>query len=164
MPELPEVETVRRQLEAVLVGQKIKSIKCLRKKSLQGSSLKVCGKKIVGVGRRAKLVVVTLNSKHYLLIHLKMTGQLVYVPNIRGYEPRIFGGHPSSDWVNKLPSKHTRVVIELDRGTLFFNDMRVFGWVKIVNEEEKDLEMIKYGPDVNSRKFNFKYLKQALKS
>ena len=189
MPELPEVETIRRQLEKVLVGQRIIKVECLREKSLQGDSLKVVGRKIKRVGRRAKLMVIELGgipargtgrrplksakkleSKGlYILIHLKMTGQLVYVPKIRGlkpriFKPRIFGGHPTADWVSKLPSKHTRVVIEFDKGTLFFNDMRVFGWVKIVDEQEKNEELKKYGPDVNSRQFTTKYLREVLKN
>jgi len=184
MPELPEVETIRRQLVKVLVGQKIKKIKVLRKKSLQGDSLKVGGRRIKKVERRAKLLVIALTGKQYLMIHLKMTGQLVYVVNTEGSELalrdrpdvksglevrnqgeyRIVGGHPSSDWVGKLPSRHTRVIIELEKGTLFFNDMRGFGWIKIMGEEEKEIEINKFGPDVNSRQFNFNYLKQVLKN
>ncbi|MEA3355329.1 MAG: bifunctional DNA-formamidopyrimidine glycosylase/DNA-(apurinic or apyrimidinic site) lyase [Patescibacteria group bacterium] len=174
MPELPEVETIKRQLDKAIKGQEILKITTLRKKSLQGESpdqigagLKVVGRKIKRVGRRAKVLVISLTGGQYLLIHLKMTGQLVYMPAktvFAGGEKRVVGGHPSSDWVGKLPSKHTRVVIELSKGTLFFNDMRVFGWVKIVGEKDKGLEMAKFGPDVNSSQFTIKYLKKVLES
>ncbi len=211
MPELPEVETVKRQLEKVLVGQKIEKVRVLLKKSLQGPTLKVEGRKIKEVGRRAKILVIALHSqgkscnenqslngiRHSeidstlvtlgneninILIHLKMTGQLVYVPGgirplnlardleSKGYSPptainsRIAGGHPTSDWVDKLPSKHTRVIFELSDGVLYFNDMRTFGWVKVVDDVGKKLEFDKYGPDANSRGFNLKYFKKILGS
>jgi formamidopyrimidine-DNA glycosylase len=62
-----------------------------------------------------------------------MTGQLIYVDG----ETRVAGGHPSLDWIADLPNKHTRVEIQFkDKSTLFFNDMRVFGWLKII--ENKD--------------------------
>ncbi len=160
MPELPEVETIRGQLEKVVKGQRIKKIKVLRKKSLQGSSLKVKGRKIVGVKRRAKMLVMELEGDKNLLIHLKMTGQLVY----EGEKGRTVGGHPTSDWVKKLPSKHTRVVMELEKGKLFFNDMRVFGWIKVVDKVGLEREFKDLGPDVNSLKFTVKHLRQILES
>ncbi len=160
MPELPEVETIRGQLEKVVKGQRIKKIKVLRKKSLQGSSLKVKGRKIVGVKRRAKMLVVELEKGKNLLIHLKMTGQLVY----ESEKGRTVGGHPTSDWVKKLPSKHTRVVMELEKGKLFFNDMRVFGWIKVVDKVGLEREFKDLGPDVNSLKFTVKHLRQILES
>jgi len=149
MPELPEVEIIRRQLDKVLKGQRIKKIKVLKKKSLQGDSLQVEGKRIVKVGRKAKMLIVGLENKKCLLIHLKMTGQLVYI---------------SKSEKEKLLHKHTRVVVELDKGKLFFNDMRVFGWIKVVDGEGMKKEFSKFGPDVIDKEFTVEYLEKVLKS
>ena len=160
MPELPEVETIRRQLDKILVGQKIKRVKVLKAKSWRGDKKKVEGKKIVRVDRRAKILVIKLEKRLNLLIHLKMTGQLVY----EGNKGRTVGGHPTADWIKKLPSSHTRIVLELDKGKLFFNDMRVFGWVKVMDNKGLEVEFKNYGPDVNSKEFTAKYLQKVLAS
>src|SRR3989337_3889984 len=111
MPELPEVETIRRQLQRALVGQKIKKVEILHPKSFLGSPAKVLGKKIVAVKRKAKTIWIDLEGDLNLLIHLKMTGQLI---------------------VDGKAGKHTRVILELSRGRLIFNDLRIFGWIKRV--------------------------------
>jgi len=152
MPELPEVEIIRRQLEKVLVGQRIKKIKVLKKKSLQGDSLQVEGKRIVRVRRKAKVLIVELEGGKYLLIHLKMTGQLIY------YDEK------SQISNSKKQTKHTRVVFELDRGKLFFNDMRVFGWIKVVDDGGMKKEFSKFGPDVISKEFTVEHLRKVLMS
>lgn len=145
MPELPEVETIARRLRDVVVGKTIDEIDVLRDKSFQGNRQQVTGRRIVDVSRRAKLIRLQLNDDMNILIHLKMTGQLIYVDG----EHRVGGGHPTADWVNELPAKHTRVVMKLSDGaTLFFNDMRVFGWLKIINNEELIINNAKLGPDV----------------
>jgi len=146
MPELPEVETIRRQLERMLVGQKIKRVRKLREKSWRGNKKEVERRRIVGVGRRAKVLVIELEGKSFLLIHLKLTGQLIWMKQ------------------SEKPGKHTRVVLELDKGRLFFNDMRVFGWIKVMDEEQMEEELSKFGPDVNSKKFTVGYLKEILGS
>ena len=168
MPELPEVETIRRQLQKVLVGQAIKKITVRRAKSWQGDKQAVAGKKILGVERKAKMFVIKLSGGMNLWIHLKMTGQLVYTskPEARNPKPetRIAGGHPTADWVSKLPSKHTRVVLGLSRGRLFFNDMRVFGWVKTVSDKKLKAELDKLPPDVIDKEATAEYLKKILAS
>jgi len=160
MPELPEVETIRGQLEKVVKGQRIERVEVRRKKSFRGKTSEVRGKKIKRVGRRAKILVVELEEGMSLLIHLKMTGQLVY----ESEKGRTVGGHPSQDWVKKLPSKHTRVVMELEKGKLFFNDMRVFGWIKVVDKAGLEREFKDLGPDVNGGEFTVKHLKKILES
>ncbi len=168
MPEMPEVETLRKQLERVVVGQRIKGVKILRKKSFQGDPKKIRGKRIEEIGRKAKVMWWRLSGGRFLLVHLKMTGQLVYESKLKTQnlkiKTRIVGGHPTADWVGELPSKHTRVILELERGRLFFNDVRVFGWMKVVDEKRKEKELSKYGPDVNSKEFTVVYLKSVLES
>jgi len=160
MPEMPEVETLRKQLEKVVVGQRIRKVIVLREKSFQGDLKEIEGRVIKEVGRKAKVMWWRLSGGRFLLIHLKMTGQLVYVPR---EGERVVGGHPTADWVGELPSKHTRVVLELENGRLFFNDMRVFGWMKVVDEQGKEKELSKYGFDVNSKEFTVDYLREVLK-
>lgn len=135
MPELPEVETIQRQLDKVLPGQRIKG--------LQGSTLKVVGRKIVAVKRRAKMIWIDLQGDLNLLIHLKMTGQLIY---------------------NGQPGKHTRAVFELTKGRLIFNDLRKFGWIKVVNNRELKQHFKKLPPDVVDKEFTLNYLRRILTS
>jgi len=147
MPELPEVETLKRQLEQVIIGKKIKSIEVLRAKSFQGNTEILINREFTSIDRIGKLMILNLTTKFpKLLIHLKMTGQLIYQPvHNAQLRNRVVGGHPTSDWVNNLPSKHTRVIVNfIDKSVLYFNDQRVFGWLKTVNNE-KELEREKIG-------------------
>lgn len=131
MPELPEVETVRLGLERLLVGHTILSEVHDTPKGFPNSpndvSTFLIGAKVAAVRRRAKVLLIDLDSEYSLVIHLKMTGQLVY----RGKDT--FGaGHPNDSLIGELPDRSTRVTLELDRGAkLFFNDQRKFGWVKL---------------------------------
>ena len=162
MPELPEVETIKRQLDKVLKGKKIERVEVLREKSFKGGEEGLIGKKVKGVERKAKLLVMVFEGQERLLVHLKMTGQLVWVE--KGQE-RVVGGHPTVDWVDELPSKHTRVVIGFkEGGRLYFNDMRVFGWMRLVKRKKWE-EMKKGMPvDVIDKEFTVECLKKVLKS
>ncbi len=130
MPELPEVETVKRGLSKLIVGKKIISVSFDWPKSFPNEQDKVneflIGSEISSVERRAKVLIINLLSDYSLVAHLKMTGQFVY----RGKEN--FGaGHPSDSLVGKLPDRSTRVIFEFeDDSKLFFNDQRKFGWVR----------------------------------
>ena len=142
MPELPEVETIRRQLDKVLVGQRIKGLSAFAKgygETMQG----IIGKKIVAVKRKAKMIIIELSKGESLLIHLKMTGQLIY---------------------NGKENKYTRAIFELDKGKLYFNDLRKFGWIKLVTNKELKQQLVKLPPDVVDKKFTKKYLEKVLKS
>jgi len=132
MPELPEVETVRRGLFELLPGLKIKSVKHDTPKSFPNSQQDVTeffiGAKITNVRRRAKVLIIDLSSSYSLVIHLKMTGQMVF----RG--KAVFGaGHPNDSLIGELPDRSTRVEIEFTDGShLFFNDQRKFGWMRLM--------------------------------
>lgn len=187
MPELPEVETIRRQLREVLVGQVITNVEVRREKSFpqfvevfQGRK-GIVGEKIIAIGRKAKILIIDLENDLHLLIHLKMTGQLIYQksegrnqkadlekvwftddkPHLT-FDGRIVGGHPTDDWIKSLPTKHTRVILQLTKGTLFFNDMRVFGWMKIVESSKFKAQMSKLPPDVTDKGFTLGYFKGLL--
>ena len=160
MPELPEVETITKRLHPYLIGKKISDVIKLHPKSFVGEAEDVINKKIVDVSRRAKMIRVQMEKNKNLLIHLKMTGQLIYLDD----KHRVGGGHPTEDWIQQLPSKHTRTQINFtDNSTLFFNDQRLFGWIKVMNNEEIEKEWSKYAPDVTSDEFTLRYFNEMAK-
>jgi formamidopyrimidine-DNA glycosylase len=161
MPELPEVETVVVRLNEVLPNNKIEEVLVLRDKSFQGNPKDLIGSTIESVSRRAKIISINLDNGLSILVHLKMTGQLIYLSE----EKKIGGGHPTSDWIKDLPSSHTRIEATLSSGKkLFFNDMRVFGWWKVVDDVLAKKEFDKYGPDVNTDKFSLEYFLNKLQN
>jgi len=166
MPELPEVETIRIQLNQTLKGLRIKDVEVLKAKSFQGNKKEVIGKKVVGVGRRAKIILIQLSGGYCLAIHLKMTGQLIF----RDKEPRykeVKSERNGPFVVGELPNKYTRVIIDFSNSSrLFFNDLRIFGWVRVCEIEngEWEIDNLKsLGPEANDeKKFTLEYLKQIL--
>ncbi|MEM1311874.1 MAG: bifunctional DNA-formamidopyrimidine glycosylase/DNA-(apurinic or apyrimidinic site) lyase [Patescibacteria group bacterium] len=144
MPELPEVESLRRSLLPYVTGQTIKNVEVLLPKLVSSSgtarkSSKVktqefieglTDSKITNITRRAKNLIFHLDNNGLLLVHLKMTGQLVFQGDhdSSGKKP-IWGGHPIKDSESKLPNKHSYVILKLDNGTLFYNDVRQFGYL-----------------------------------
>lgn len=132
MPELPEVETVRAGLKSLIVGKAIKGEEHDTAKGFPNSPHDVTefliSSKVTDVRRRAKVLMIDLSTGYTLVIHLKMTGQLVYVGDTR------FGaGHPNDSLIDALPDKSTRVTLDFDDGSrLFFNDQRKFGWMRLM--------------------------------
>lgn len=150
MPELPEVETVRRGLERLIVGRRIKTATVYDSpKSFPNNQSDVeqfaYGATIQAVKRRAKVLLIEISTNYTFVTHLKMTGQLVYVGNER------FGaGHPNDSLIGRLPDRSTRAAIGFDDGTtLFFNDQRKFGWMKLYpTPEVMNIDfMQKVGPE-----------------
>lgn len=136
MPELPEVETVRRGLERLIIGKTVKAVSHDTEKSFPNATADVkqflINATITDVRRRAKVLLIDLASDYTLVIHLKMTGQLVFVG-----DERFGAGHPSDSLIQALPDKSTRVSFEFDDGSnLFFNDQRKFGWVRLMPSVE----------------------------
>lgn len=136
MPELPEVETVCRGLNRLIIGKKVASETHDTARSFPNTSADVAqflvGASVRQVRRRAKVLLIDLSSGYSLMVHLKMTGQLVYV----GQE-RFGAGHPSDSLINNLPDKSTRVTLTFSDDTkLFFNDQRKFGWMRLLPTAE----------------------------
>jgi formamidopyrimidine-DNA glycosylase len=132
MPELPEVETIRMGLSNLLPGLTVRAVNHDWPKSFPNAQADVdrflVGAKVKEVRRRAKVLIIDLSSQYSLIIHLKMTGQLVFVG-----KQRFGAGHPSKDLISDLPAKATRVVIDFtDKSRLFFNDQRKFGWMRLL--------------------------------
>lgn len=159
MPELPEVETIKRRLNEVIPGKQIAKVIVLKDKSFVGNPEVLVGKTIYQVTRRAKILHFHLDDDLHLLTHLKMTGQLIYVDG----DQRIGGGHPTADWINQLPGAHTRIQYRFADGSqLFFNDLRIFGWMKLASPAEVLAIEDQLGPDVNSEELTFEYLQEKL--
>ena len=123
MPELPEVETIRRQLEPKIVGKTITDIEIICPKSFQGDPKKIIGKKIISLTRIGKQLSINLSGNWVILAHFKMTGGLFFKPN-----------------------KYTRVILYLNspfvkgesprRGKgIYFSDLRKFGWLKLFTQK-----------------------------
>ena len=133
MPELPEVETVKRGLNKLIIKRKIVKAVSDNPKSFPNSAADVngflIGSTVKEVRRRAKVLMIDLSTDYTLVIHLKMTGQLVFVDK----SERFGAGHPNDSLVGGLPDKSTRVTIEFADGShLYFNDQRKFGWVRLM--------------------------------
>jgi formamidopyrimidine-DNA glycosylase len=132
MPELPEVETIKAGLSKLLPGKVIADVWHDWHKSFPNAPADVARfmikATVVQVRRRAKVLIIELSSDYSLVIHLKMTGQLVYEG-----ESRFGAGHPGKSLVGKLPDKSTRVALDFTDGSkLFFNDQRKFGWMRLI--------------------------------
>lgn len=130
MPELPEVETIRKGLEKYLVGHTIKKVD-VHYKNFEGNSKNLEGGKIKRIRRFGKVLCIDLDNDYSLVIHIKLTGQLIYRgPNLKhpGLSKKIVGG---------IPGKHTHATFTLDKnGVLYYNDYRKFGWLKVVKTKE----------------------------
>jgi formamidopyrimidine-DNA glycosylase len=133
MPELPEVETIKAGLAKLLPSKVIKDVWYDWEKSFPNAPADVAkflvGAKIEKVRRRAKVLIIELSDGWALIVHLKMTGQLVFV----GKNSRFGAGHPGKELVGDLPAKSTRVVLDFTDGSkLYFNDQRKFGWMRLM--------------------------------
>ncbi len=164
MPELPEVETVKRGLNRLIIGKVIRDVRVFDSpKSFPNDPVSVehflYNSQVVAVRRRAKVLLIDLSSGYTLVIHLKMTGQLVFIteaitPSLEPgmytdlslhavqpaqgthantHSPIRFGaGHPNDSLIGELPDRSTRVALTFtDESHLYFNDQRKFGWIKL---------------------------------
>jgi formamidopyrimidine-DNA glycosylase len=165
MPELPEVETIRTGLSRFLPGRTIKAVEFDTPKSFPNAeadvSQFVIGAKITEVKRRAKVLLIELSSNYTLVIHLKMTGQLVFA----GGKERFGAGHPTDSLIGELPDRSTRVVVAFTDGSnLFFNDQRKFGWMRLIpTPEVMQLDFFqKVGPEPLAADFTWEQFRDRL--
>lgn len=145
MPELPEVETIKKDLTKLIIGRKILDVETDSPKQIK-PSLEVVKKAIVGatirkIERRAKLLQIFLSNNKVLIIHLKLTGRLLVRKK----------GAVRDDW------QHVTFMLSGDK-ELRFTDLRKFGWIKLL-KDKKELEEIlaEFGPeplsDLDLKKF-----------
>lgn len=128
MPELPEVETVVRSITPIvgrrIVGAEFRCLRVLRGGNPDQMAARVQGRKIAGVKRYGKFILIALAGGGYLVIHLGMTGKLL---------------------LGSRPGKHTHAILTLDRGVLLYDDSRQFGCVQF--SEEMPERVRKLGPE-----------------
>lgn len=154
MPELPEVETIRGDLHHLLRGKRVANF-VVKKKNLLKSPRTLFRTKFVGatiqrVTRRAKMLCLELSSGYVAVLHLKMTGQLVY-QNRQGR--LVVGGHPIGG-VAGVPNRYTYITVRLtDKSKLFFNDVRQFGYWRLVPRQDLPAVFAHLGPEPLSADF-----------
>ena len=163
MPELPEVEIVKRSLKNKVNYKKIKKIiitnRDLRFKIQKNFENLLEGRSITNVSRFSKYIILTLDNLNHCLIHLGMSGTLHLInykkkekiTNLSFYNSKI------------LPKKHNHVKIKFSNFTIIYNDPRRFGFFKLLkNKKELKKYFQRSGPEAISSKFNFKYVKYKL--
>lgn len=127
MPELPEVETIKKDLQPRLTGRTIVGLTvgwkgCVDRPSVEEFSRLILGKRIEDVGRRGKFLVLTLSGGRMLLVHLRMTGRLLLVDSTVPWQP------------------HTHLSFRLDNGEeLRFVIVRKFGRLYLVDDPQEVL-------------------------
>lgn len=166
MPELPEVETLRRGLDATVLGKRIESVAVLWRPSFDVARARidaiVTGHRVTAIRRRGKVLLLGLDDEQHLLVHPKMTGQLV----VAEHGTTVFaGGHPSPSMLGPMPNATTRVVFSLSADTvLYFNDQRKFGWIRLVDTGSLAGEefLSRLGPEPLSEAFTCRGLRERL--
>ncbi len=166
MPEMPEVETVRRSLDTTVRGARIESVTVLWPPFVDATSAMldaaVVGHRIGAIRRRGKALILDLDDDWHLLLHLKMTGQVVV--HRRG-RVVVFGGHPTANIIGPMPNSWTRAVFTLSAGrTLFLNDQRKFARIRLVTTADlaNDRFLSGMGPEPLSDDFSLAAFRERL--
>jgi formamidopyrimidine-DNA glycosylase len=156
MPELPEIETIKRYLSTRIVGKHIANIDVLSEKQLIGKKEEAIGKQVTGLSRQGKVLVIELSEETYLSFHLKLSGQILFSKN---HQEALFKHLIPMANTSTMPGRSTRLIIKFtDDSALFFNDMRKFGWMKISSKPEGPSS-----PDILSPSFTENYFKHVVK-
>ena len=153
MPELPEVETIVRELRPKVIGRRILGVsvrygRIVRPQSPAVFGKSVKGRKIISVDRRGKLIIIKLSGGKFLLVHLKMTGQLIFN--------------------QKFADKHTHLILNLNGGQeLHYNDQRKFGFV--FSTDQKGLQSIindrfQFGPEPLGKELTEEHLETVFRN
>ncbi|MFC1727648.1 bifunctional DNA-formamidopyrimidine glycosylase/DNA-(apurinic or apyrimidinic site) lyase [Patescibacteria group bacterium] len=141
MPELPEVETIKGDLAKLIVGKEILDISTDVPKQVQPSLKKVkkviIGLQIKQVNRRAKILQIILSNNWALIVHLKLTGRLLFRKK----------NDPPDKWVHVIINLGSLVKGKKKEFQLRFSDSRKFGWIKLVNNQELKKINQKFGPE-----------------
>jgi formamidopyrimidine-DNA glycosylase len=164
MPELPEVETIKNDLKKKVLEKTIIDIEIRQNKIVKNDKKifvkKLLNKKFIQIDRRGKLLIFMINSDLYLLVHLKMTGQLVY----KDKKNIIAGGHTLTNVNSELPNKYSHVIFSFKDGSkLFFNDLRRFGYLQIVDQNGLDRVLIRFGIEPLTESFRLPIFSAIIK-
>ena len=165
MPELPEVEVVKRSLKKKIQNLIIKNVKIqdgnLRYKVLRSQISKLIGKKIKKIERRSKFLIFKIESDLKMLVHLGMTGKFFFINK----DSKKFKTSFYYDLNKKKDQKYDRVIFILqDKQKLIYNDVRKFGFIKIFKNKEfqNNSHLNKLGPEPLEKNFNFHYMKSYI--
>lgn len=156
MPELPEVEAIKLGLNKYLVDHKIVSIDISYPKIFEGKKEDLYNAKFVKARRFGKVVSADFDNGYSFVVHVKLTGQMIYRgPNLKN-PPQI-----SKKVAGGAPGRHTHVTFNLDNeGVLYYNDVRRFGWIKVA--KTSDVEEIPFVKKLGPEPFGQKEGKPAL--
>lgn len=167
MPELPEVETIKRGLSEKLLGSVVLKVEVKNAKVLRNSKKNFISgledKAFSRIERRGKMLVFFIKGKknespNFLLIRLGMTGQLIYFDN----NDTLWGGH-SFEHRGSFAYKHCHIIFYFEGGgILLFNDIRRFGNLEIVDSEGLERKMKSFGVEPLGEDFTYKKLSEIL--
>lgn len=151
MPELPEVETIRRMVETHLVGHVVASVEISLAKLLRQSEIAdpqvLVGRTVIGARRRGKVLDIAFSGDVDMLVHFKLAGQLaIDLPDGQ----RHVAGHPVPKFDGELPHKSTHAKITFDDGRIaWYSDIRQFSWLNILPLEDVPavLDALAMGPE-----------------
>ena len=168
MPELPEVESLVRDLSPSLVGRTLRAVEVHKPKlfnAAPGLTLEdLCGRRIERLWRRGKLSVWELSDGLSLVVHLKLAGQMVHLDK-DGRELG-HGGHPVPMWGTPMPHKSSHVIFCLDDGSvLYLTDIRQFARLYLLPASEVDtfLKRQRIGVEPLTRRFTARALADKLR-
>ena len=164
MPELPEVEVVKRSLEKNIVNLTIKKVKInnnkLRYKIRNKSFAKIIGHKILFIKRRSKYLLFNLDKNITMLVHLGMTGKFFIVNKKKETKKTSFYYN-----LGKNDKKHNHIIFDLSKNIqLIYNDVRKFGFIKIISSAKiySNPHIKILGIEPLSKKFNYDYFKKFI--
>ena len=153
MPELPEVETVKRGLEEFIINENINKVYIsnfsLRFPWPKNFISKIINSKIISIRRRAKYILIKLSNNYTIISHLGMSGSY-----------RVVNLNKSKDY---KPIKHDHLIIDLDHYKIVYNDPRRFGYIDLTNEDPDEHKFLSFlGPEPLSNSFNADNLAKKL--
>ena len=151
MPELPEVETIRRIVASELIGRTLTAVDLTLPKLVRDSPIPqldaLLGHRLERAERRAKVLVTHWSDGLSLLTHFKLAGQLAV---IRPDGRRVVAGHPVPDPEGSFPHKATHLTLRFDgETTVYYSDIRQFGWWRLMPSADVDtaLAAFRFGPE-----------------
>ena len=164
MPELPEVEVVKKSLRKTIYHLKIKNVeipnKYLRYKINEKLMKRMIKSKVISVSRRSKYLLINLNNEFTIMLHLGMTGKIIITSaNKKKYKTSFY--YKLAD----TKSIHDHLILKFSKNILFtYNDVRKFGFIKIFKTSDlyKSSHLNKLGPEPLSKKFNSHYFKNNI--
>tara|TARA_B100000941_G_scaffold260485_1_gene212049 strand:- start:579 stop:1445 length:867 start_codon:yes stop_codon:yes gene_type:complete len=164
MPELPEVEVVKRSLQIKIQNLIVKKVKIndgnLRYKINKHEISKIVGKKIYKIQRRSKFLIFEIGKNLFMLVHLGMTGKFFFINKKKKFKTSFYYNID-----NSKDHKHDRIIFYLEKKQkLIYNDVRKFGFIKFYHsiEHDKNPHLKSLGPEPFQKKWSQQYFKKYI--